>query len=232
LYKKIIAGILLLGVTVAAGFAPATAGKDKGLEAKIVYEIVYEELPEMFEPYAAMLPKEMVSYVKGAKVRVEQSVMGVTTVSVSDSEKKTGFMLMDQFGTKTAYTIDSKDMEKESTDASKNYDVTYTEETKEIAGYKCKKAEIKNKADGVVTNAWVTEQIKGTNKQYPFLKGFALEYNVHNDNGMTIAMKVKTFEKMKVPNEYFEIPKEYTKKTMADFQKEMEKMQGGDGDDD
>lgn len=219
--KKLFFSALLIGANIIA-FGQKNA---KGLEAKLVFEIVYEELPELFEPYRAMLPKEMISYVKGSKIRVEQSTMGVTTVNVSDSDKKTGFMLMDQFGEKTAYTMEPADFEKESKNGSEDYEVTYTKETKEILGYNCVKVDLTNKLDGSTAYAWVTEEIKATTKNYSFLKGFALEYSVHTDNEMTIVMKVKSLEKMKVANTYFEIPKDYTKKSMSDLQKQMEEMQ-------
>ena len=199
--------------------------KTGSLEAKLVYEIDYEELPEMLEPYRAMLPKEIICYLKESKMRMEQTAMGVATVNVTDSEKKTGFMLMDQFGTKTAYTLDENDLKEESQNSSENYDINYTTETKEIAGYTCNKVIIKDKVEGTESYAYVTNEIKATNKNYAFLKGFALEYSVHTTNEMTIVMKVKTVEKMKVPKSFFEIPKDYEKKPMSDMKKEMEKMQ-------
>jgi Domain of unknown function (DUF4412) len=228
--QKLILTALLLGVSL-SGFAQKKGKKAKGLEAKMTFEIIYEELPEMFEPYRAMLPKEMVSYVKGSKSRMEQGTMGVNTVTVSDSEKKTGFMLMDQMGTKNAYTMDSKDIEKEAASTADLYEATYTTETKEIAGYKCTKVDIKNKKDGTLSYAYVTKEIPGNNKTYSFLNDFALEYSIHTENDMTMVMRVKTFEKMKVADSFFEIPKDYPVKTMAEFQKEMEKLQG-DGDED
>jgi hypothetical protein len=224
--KKIILSALMICASF-AGFAQKKGKKSKGLEAKITFEIVYEELPEMFEPYRAMLPKELISYVKGAKSRMEQGTMGVNTVTVTDSEKKTGFMLMDQMGSKNAYTMDPKDIEKEAEATAGIYEATYTTETKEIAGYKCTKVDIKNKKDGSNSYAFVTKEIPGSNKTYSFLNDFALEYSIHTENEMTMIMKVKSLEKIKVADSYFEIPKDYPVKTMTEFQNEMEKMQGG-----
>lgn len=224
--KKIILSALILGVSL-SGFAQKKEKKGKGLEAKITFEIIYEELPEMFEPYRAMLPKEMVNYVKGSKSRSEQGTMGVNTVTVTDSDKKTGFMLMDQMGAKNAYTMDAKDIEAEASSTADLYEATYTTETKEIAGYKCIKVDIKNKKDGSMTYAYVTKEIAGRNKAYTFLNEFALEYSIRTENEMTLVMRVKTLEKMKVTDTFFEIPKDYPVKTMAEFKKEMEKMQGG-----
>ena len=136
-------------------------------------------------------------------------------------------MFMYKMGKKNAYTMDTKDIEKESSATADLYEATYTTETKEIAGYKCTKVDIKNKKDGSTSYAYVSKEIPGSNKTYSFLNDFALEYSIHTDNEMTMVMKVKTLEKMKVADSFFEIPKDYPVKTMADFQKEMEKMQGG-----
>lgn len=218
---------------VAAGLATLSfaPGKKKSFEGKILFEITYEELPEMLEPYRAMLPKETTTYIKGTKSRVEQNTMGQTIVNVTDSEKKTGFMLMDGMGEKTAYTIESKDFESENKKSQENVEVTYTKETKDISGYKCTKVEIKDKKEGNTVFAWVTEDIQGASKQYSYLKGFPLEYSINAQMGMTMVMKAKTIEKMKVADSYFEIPKDYAKKPMSELQKQMEQMQNGGSDD-
>ena len=48
--------------------------------------------------------------------------------------------------------------------------------------------------------------------------------------GMTLVMKAKTIEKMKVDNSYFEIPKDYAQKPMSDLQKQMDQLKGGSDD--
>lgn len=219
--------IILLSAAVGlTALSFTTDKKAKPFEGKITFEINYDELPEAIEPYRAMLPKETVTYVKGPKTRVEQTTMGTTVVTVVNSEKKTGFMLMDQFGGKTAYTMDAKDFDKDAK-TPENMEVTYTKETKEIAGYKCTKAEIKDKKDGNVMTAWVTDEISGSNKQLSYLKGYPLEYTVKAQMGMTMTMKAKTIDKTKVEDGMFEIPKDYTQKPMSDLQKQMQQMQGG-----
>lgn len=221
--------IILLSALGLTTFAFTTGGgKSKAFEGKITFEITYDELPEMLEPYRAMLPKETVTYIKGSKTRVEQNTMGANIVNVVDNEKKTGFMLMDQMGEKVAYTMDPKDFENETKKSAEDVEVTYTKETKEIAGYTCTKAEIKNKKDNSVAYAWVTDKIAGANKQYAYLKGYPLEYSVNAQMGMTLVMKAKSIEKMKVESNYFEIPKDYPQKPMSDLQKQMEQMKGSD----
>lgn len=215
--KKLVYSAFLLAAT---SICFSFAKKDKGFQAKLTYEIIYEELPEMLEAYASMLPKEMIQYVKGPKMRIEQSAMGSVTITVVDSKKKSGFILMDQFGDKTAYVMDKKDFEAEASASQPTLEYVYTEETKTIAGYSCKKVEIKNNKENTTDYAWVTNEITASNtRQYPGLKGYPLEYSVHAAMGMALTMKVKTIEKMEVNDSFFKIPAGYTKKTMADLQK-------------
>lgn len=228
--NKIILTVAAAGLAMSS-FAQKKGKAGKAFEGKITYEIVYEELPEMLEPYRGMLPKETITYIKGEKVRVEQNTMGSNIVNVVDNKAKTGFMLMDQFGEKAAYVMESKDFETDNKKGAEDFDVTYTKETKEIAGYTCTKAEIKNKKDGTTATAWVTDKISGSNKQYSFLKGFALEYTVSADMGMSMVMKAKTIDKIKVADSYFQIPEGYAKKKMSDLQDQMKQMQG-EGEDD
>lgn len=221
--------IILLGASLCIAL---NSFAQKAFEGKIVYEISYDEVPEMLEPYISMLPKEATTYVKGDKVRFEQTTMGATTVNVVDNKAKTGFLLMDQFGEKTAYEMTKDDLGKSEQNPENNFDVTYSTETKEIAGYKCTRVDLKHKTENYTTTAWVTNEINSTNKTYPFLKGFALEYTMHN-NDMVLTMKTKELKKEKVSNSYFEIPKDYTVKPYADLLKQMEemqKMQGGGND--
>ncbi len=222
---KIKSLIVAIGLSISA----FTLNAQKSFQGKIVYEINYEEVPEMLEPYLDMLPKEATTYVKDEKTRVEQSTMGVVSVNVTDSKNKTGFLLMDQFGEKSAYEMTENDMKRSQTNPIENFDVNYTNETKEIAGFTCTKVEIKDKKDGNVVNVWITKNIKAKSQTYTFIDGFPLEYTV-KANSMTITMKTKSIDKAKVSDDYFKIPNEYTKKPYKELLDKMEQMKGMNGD--
>jgi GLPGLI family protein len=107
--------------------------------------------------------------------------------------------------------------------------IKYLDETKTIAGYKCKKAEIVMKTkDGKeeTVNVYYTEEIPTTDVKsiYKGLKGFPMEY-VMNQGGIKMTFAAKTVSREPVADSKFEIPKEgYTETTMEDFQKSMQQM--------
>ena len=105
----------------------------------------------------------------------------------------------------------------------------YTDETKEVAGYKCKKAEvtIKTKEGKEETlNVFYTEEIPTSDVKsvYKGLKGFPLEY-VINQKGMKMQFTATKVSKESIADTKFEISKDgYTETTMEELQKAMMKM--------
>ena len=110
-------------------------------------------------------------------------------------------------------------------------EVVYSDETKEIVGYLCKKAtvKIKEKNSDKVTEhtVYYTEELGPgfSNQNHPFFKdinGVMLEYSMAEDD---IKMKFSAIkvEKKKVSESEFEIPEGYNVMTKAEF----ENMFGG-----
>jgi GLPGLI family protein len=190
-------------------------------EGKITYEINYTSLPEGMEQYASMLPSEQIIYIKNTLSRIESSMgMGGTQAVVNDSKKKTAFILMDMMGQKMVMKLSKEDLEG---DKDKQPTIKYVDGTKEIAGYKCKKAEITVPGSEDVVTVYYTEDLpSGTNSQYKELKGFPLEYEV-SQQGMIMQFTAKEVSKDKVSDELFEIPEGYTETTKDD----LGKMMGG-----
>lgn len=194
-------------------------------EGTIVYEITYEDLDEMMAQYEAMMPKEMTMIHKDAMSKmIQPNGMGQQVV-ITDNEKKTSTILMDMMGNKMAY---EQDMSKQSDeDKDKKVEIKYFDETKKIAGYECKKAEII--VEGMDENmiVWYTEEIKasGDNKKFGELKGYPLQYEMRQPT-FTMILTAKTVKKEKVSKAEFKIPKEYEKVTEEEF-KQM--MTGGAG---
>lgn len=209
-------------VAVVGAFSFTNPTPAENFEGKITYEISYEELPEAIEPYAAMLPKESTSYHKGKKSRTEQNTMGGQTITIVDMEKKVGYIVMDMMGMKSAYKMEESDLEAGNKEGDK-FDIKYTNETKTIAGYVCKKVEITSKDDKSVTYAYVTDKIEGmNNSKMNYLKGFPLEYTV-KANGMEMSIKAKSISKEKVSDAFFTLPSGYDVKPIS----ELYKLQGG-----
>jgi len=183
-------------------------------EGKITLKIEYEEVPEEYEPYINMFPKEMTTYVKGKKTCVEQNTMGGGTTTVMDSETGKGFMIMTMMGKKEAYEMSATDA---GTKSETKPTITYTDETKEIAGYICKKAELKFEGEEEVMTVWYTEEIaSGYNSHFPGIKGFLMEYSVEN-RGMVMVMTVTSVSKETVSDSKFTLPEGVELKPYSDF---------------
>ncbi len=209
--------ILNAAIAIAVVFVGANLNA-QSFEGKMTMKIEYEEVPEEYESYMSMFPKESQLYVKGKKTRIEQNTMGGTNITIMDSESGKGFMVMNAMGQKAAYELDSG-VEKK--DTSKLPTVTYKEETKEIAGYKCKKAELKYAGEDEPMTIWYTEEITGVyNPQYTGIgiNGSVLEYTVAA-NGMVMTMTVSEIKKEKVSDDKFKVPEGYEVKPYSELMK-------------
>jgi hypothetical protein len=213
--KAILLSLTACSVTVLMSFTP---GKEKLFEGKVIYEVVYDEVPEMLEPYVGLLPKESTVYVKGEQSRTEATTMGQTTVFVYDSKKSEGFILMDGMMTqKTAFTI-TADENKKAEAETKQPTLIQTTETKTISGYECKKVLYILPGDTDTLTAFVTDKIKGKNFQTKFLNGYPMQYQI-KQNGMAMSYTVKTIEAQKVNDSFFKIPDGYTVKPYSELVK-------------
>ena len=192
----------------------STAKSTPSFEGKLVYSLTFEDLPAEYEAYASMFPKEMTMYVKGEKSRTEQpSGMG-NTITIVDSKEKSMFIILDMMGMKNAYKLTPEEMEKQKGSASKP-EIVYSDETKTIAGYTCKKAEITQ--DGLTSTVYYTEEIpSGHSKNFGDLKGFPMEYTI-KANGMTIVTEVKSVSTEKISDKFFAVPEGYEIKPYSEF---------------
>lgn len=200
-----------------AFFAFAAFAQD--FEGKVVFGIDYKKLPQ--PGMESMLPKESVTYVKGKLSRTEtDGAMGMKTVVIVNGATETATTLMDMLGQKYAIETNTKEeaAKNKKTDNSK---VTVTDETKMIAGYKCKKAIIETE-DGKM-NVWFTNDFRMVNSQTkdgPFAKidGTPLDFEI-NQQGMIMHMFAKEITKTPVSDAKFEIPADYKKTTQEELKK-------------
>ncbi len=221
--KKIFLALVVIGLSV---FNTQKLNA-QDFEGKMTLSIEYEEVPEEIEPYLSMLPKESLLYVKGSKTRIEQNTMGGSNITIMDSETNKGYIIMNMMGQKAAYELDGTAANTTKKDTIKP-EVKTLDETKEIAGYKCKKATIKYEAEEEPMTVWYTDEIKGVyNQQYNDigLKGTIMEYTVEAQ-GMVMRMTISTISKEKVSDDKFTVPEGYEVKPYS----EMMKMAGGAGD--
>lgn len=204
---SLLSAILLIGGVSAQTF-----------EGKITYSIEYE-LPEAMEAQRSMLPTESITYITKGHVRVENKTMLGDQNVITDTKKKTSVLLINMMGKKVAIKMGGEDEENDNKPK-----ITYSKETKTIAGYKCKKATIEVKDAAGETQemeVYYTEDIPAeANDKFPGLKGFPLEYTI-NSQGMVMTMSAKTVSKERVSKSLFEIPEGYEEMTMEEFKGSM-----------
>ena len=186
-------------------------------EGKLTFGIDYE-LPEAMEAQRSMLPSEMIIYITKGHVRIEQKTMMGDQNVITDTKAKKTVLLMNMMGKKMAITMTDDGKEKPTPK------IIYSNETKTIAGYECKKATYITKdeaGEDQELEVFYTEEIPSeANDKLPGLKGYPLEYAV-NAQGMLMTLAAKSVSKEKVSKKLFEIPEGYEEMSMEDFMKSM-----------
>lgn len=199
----------------------------KNFEGIVTYGISFENSGLPPEALQMLKGAESIVYIKGEKRRVDMNTAMQSTTSVMDSKTKTILTTMDVMGQKYLIKTTEADMKKEKENAPA-ITIKYIDETKEIAGYKCKKAEITSKTkegkeETVVV--YYTEEIPSSDVKSTFegLKGTPLEYSI-TQGGVKMTFTTKTVVKESIPDSKFELSKEGYKETTLE---ELQKMMGG-----
>lgn len=205
---------------ISTAFAPAA----KSFEGVVTYDVKMESPALPPEAMAMMQGSQMKIYTKKEKTRVELK-MGISeNITIVDNKTKTAISLLDIMGNK--YMI--KSSTENNTEEAKT-ELKYVDGTKEIAGYKCKKAEMTVTAtDGSKHNfeVYYTEDIpytSGYKNSIKGLKGFPMEYGMYNpEYSMTMYFTVKNISKEAVADSKFEVPAGYKETTKEELMKSMQ----------
>ncbi len=211
----------------------AQKGKFKGI---VTYEIKYSG-KDLTPAQEAQLPKEQVVKIYENKTMQETKYGPVTITEITNGDEGSRSVLYDLMAVmqKKVYVKTTKTEIDQKIAESKNKPVIkYFEETKEIAGFKAKKAEFSFKPEDAEDTTkiiiWYSEELGGENLTYggefSGLKGFPLEYEMPTAK-ITIKATAKTVVKGKVKETEFLIPTDYTQIT----QEELQAMIGGGGGD-
>lgn len=191
-----------------------TFSYSQSFEGEIVFAMKYENLPAEMQGMEGMLPKEFKVFVKNEKSRVEFSSMMGPLITITDNKAKTSTMLMNMMGQKMKMTVDHDEEKNMDDQSAENINIKYLDDTKEIAGYSCKKAllETGNEEDPDM-EFYYTEKIAPVKGMQGFegvgIKGMPLEYKI-SKQGMTITVTASSIDKKTVDDGLFEIPEEYT----------------------
>jgi len=211
--KNIILTFLIISAFSIQSFA------QKNFEGTVTFKITYGELPPEMAGYESMLPKESITKLKEGNSKTTQTTAMGTNITISDKAGNVT-ILMNMMGQKIAIK-ESIDKEK---DASSKPIITYVDETKKIAGYTCKKAELKFADTDEIMVVYYTEEIVATTSNSQLsddgLKGFMMEYSINNQ-GIEMIISASTVTKEKISDAEFTIPTDYEVMTKEDFQKMM-----------
>ena len=182
----------------------------------------------------AQMPKESIIKIYENTTLTDQ---GQAVIITNGDLKKVSVIIdLSSYGMKKYLIVQKQDeIEKDN----KGNVIKYLDETKEILGYKVKKAEItsapkedEEESSTSKITVYYTEELGsdlvnyGSN-MFHGLNGVALEYEAVTPK-ITIKGIAKVVEKGKVKETDFLIPTGCTETTMEDFQAEMKKLQGGD----
>ncbi len=233
--KKILRKVTLLAslATLVNSYA-----QDNKFEGTIVYSITLEGMENMPPEAAGMMKNmELVYSLKNEHFRMDTKTMMSNTIVISDSKKQTAFTLMDMMGSKFMIKVKPEDIKKE-TDAPAPK-IVLLDETKEIAGYTCKKASITmNMGTGtgtglgtgeITTIVYYTDKIansKAYGTRFRSLPGFPLEYSI-DMNGMKMKMTTTSVTKEKIEDSKFDLPSGYKETTTEELQGELMKTMNG-----
>jgi hypothetical protein len=184
-------------------------------EGKIIYKINYPSI-DLPSNQKAMLPSESTCYFSNNNCRTEiDGFMGMKMVTICVKKEMT--ILMDVMGKKIA--MNPRD---DNSDKSKTPTISYSEETKKIAGYDCKKATLVFD-ETIKMTVWCAEGITGGgswNGNFENLKGAPLEYTA-DLNGMSMTMTASKVFEEKVSKKKFEIPSGYEFMTPEQLQRQF-----------
>jgi hypothetical protein len=180
-------------------------------EGVVTYKINFvNPTPEMKE-MQGMLPETMDYLLKGNMTRMEMEMMGGSLITIMNGETKTSDVLMDMMGQKihTESTMDDFEKGMDMTDVK-----VHSGDTKEIAGYSCKKITGKS-ADGYPVEIYFTDAIQSgvfnaMLGKIADVNGLPLEFTVTNQ-GMKMLLTATEIKSKDISNDLFEIPEGYRK---------------------
>ncbi|MBC8485691.1 MAG: hypothetical protein H8D45_06590 [Bacteroidetes bacterium] len=217
---------LLIACIIVTGQAFARGKEFKGI---IVYNITYTD-GELDPTVLSMMPKTMKVLIKDHMSCSEMKMGMVNTITIYNSEEKKAITLIDLMGQKYAMQISPEDIEEE-IEKSPEVGVEVTDETKEIAGYTCKKAIIKIKEKGTEEEkehyVYYTDELGSgamnyNNPIFKDIKGVMLEYAMVEDN-VSMKFTAISVDKKNISDKEFEVSEGYRVVTKSEF----ESMFGG-----
>lgn len=209
--------ILWMLLLIFSGFS-LTAQKD--FEGVIKYDIEYLEVPEEVKGMEWMLSSYTIISISDPYFKLENEMMGGEVATVFNASKNEVQMFFDMAGDKIGTTMTSEDIEAmQNEEPVVAPEIEYFDETKKIAGHKCRKALVIS--DGVKQEVWYTEKFKNYSydlkkDNISFVPGLVLEY-ISEQDGIKMKMTCTELLEEKVDASKFQIPEGCYMMTYQEF---------------
>lgn len=209
---------LLVPVFILAASLPVSAQRTIS-DARITYKV--EVPPEQLQMEAMFAGSSMTQYIRGNLSRVDMNFNVVNYIYLINSQKEDVITLMDNHGDKYLIRTDKKTYE---ADVKRFASIQFADqsETREIAGYKCRKT-IGTMPDGATFEVFYTTDIVPENpyynRRFQNLKGIPLEYEIPTKSGSKMRAIATKVDLSPVPASIFDVPRGYREITAEELKK-------------
>jgi GLPGLI family protein len=221
----LLASALVLGLSMQAS---AQKGA-KAFSGVIQYDITYPESGELDPAMSGQLPTAMTIEIFGHLSKTSMQMGMISQASIVDAKDKKSIALLDVMGQRFAIKQSAEEIDKQMAEMPKTT-IKQIDETKEIAGYKCKKAEITSEEDENPIIVYYTTDINGDYDNwgsgggvFKGINGQLMEYEL-NQNGIKMRFTAKSVTEKKFKEKDFLMPADYQEVTPE----ELRKMFGGE----
>lgn len=195
------------------------APKGEGFKGTITYNITYPDA-NLDASQMASMPRTMTLTINGSKSKAEIKTPEMDQTLIMDSEAKTTVILVNINGKKASIKPKKSDRP-----LGREPIVDPANESREIAGYVCKKGNIHfgdEKSKSTPIPVYYSEEL-GNNKifydnEYRNLPGIPLEFR-YKLQGMNMLLTATKVDKGRVSGREFDIPSDYKETTPDDLRK-------------
>lgn len=220
---SLLSALLLTGLI----FMPSCKSEDRADKDEGQIEFTTTAL-DPTHPLFGFAPSSATMKFKHDKFVIEMSTMGLFNTSIiGDNSTKTLAQTIKFMNLKQACIENEQDLLADNQDYELKFEET--KEKKEIVGLKCHKLiATKIKEPNVVFDVWYTKELgmEDCNKLTPYakVKGVLLDYRIKK-MGMEMHFEAKSYQRIKIPDNAFEVPasmKIVSKEEMTKFFEDLQ----------
>ncbi|MEM9280020.1 MAG: hypothetical protein AAGA76_15750 [Pseudomonadota bacterium] len=195
-------------------------------EGIIEYQVSYP-LEDPDNGMLSFYPDRLIMKFKEHKYKAHLDAGMMEACYIADISKREVVNCLKLLTTRYAVVMDEATVQEHNARYPKAY-ITETEETKEIAGYTCKKAHVRFEGDSLAPiDVFYTEDIKIKDPNwcnpFPGIKGVLMEYQIMEFD-LLMHMQAVSVRPKKIAEEEFELEQNYEVLTYSGFNSEVNKI--------